>query len=198
MKRTFSQIILMLLVSVILWGCAGTQKDTSISHEATDKMISNIPDWVLEPPEDPNFIFETGTATSRDMQLAKDKAADAARMNIAKTMEVRFQGFSKRFQEEVGTDSDAQYLDQFTQATKAVVSQVMTGVVTEKSKIMNEGGVFRAYMLLKLPIGVTSEALLNKIKKQEQLYTRFRATETFKELEKETEAFENFKKEQGQ
>jgi len=182
-----------LLACIFLAGCAA-KPNTGITPPATPAAIDSAPKWFLTPPQDPNFLFATGTATSRDMQLARDKASDAARMDMSKSIETRFEGLSKRFQEEVGTAMEAQYLDQFTQASKAVVSQVLTGVSIDQSTVANEGGVFRFYVLLKMPVGASSEALLNRIKQQEQLYTRFRSSEVFKELETETQKFEDWKK----
>jgi hypothetical protein len=187
---------LVLIAALIVIGCGGG-KQTGIVPKATEETLSNVPGWYITPPSDPNFLFATGTATSRDMQLARDKAGDAARMDIAKTIETKFEGLSKRFQEEVGTGTDAQYLDMFTQATKAVVSQVLSGVTIEKTEIKNEAGLFRVYVLAKMSVGASSEALLNKLKAQEQMYTRFRAGEVFQELEKETDKFDQFKEKQG-
>ncbi|MCF7810024.1 LPP20 family lipoprotein [bacterium] len=190
----FLRLALMLALVVILIGCGASQQQTGITPKATQETMEAIPGWFLNPPEDPNFIIATGTATSRDLQLARDKAGDAARMDIAKTIETKFNGLSKRFQEEVGTGEDAQYLDQFTQATKAVVSTVLSGATIDKTEVKNEQGTFRVYVLMKMPIGASSEALLNKLKQQEQLYTRFRASETFKDLEAETQKFDEWKK----
>jgi len=193
MNSTTKFTLPVLLAAVCLAGCAAKPK-TGITPPATPAVIESAPKWYLAPPQDPNFMFATGTATSRDMQLARDKASDAARMDMAKSIETRFDGLSKRFQEEVGTAIDAQYLDQFTQATKSVVSQVLTGVTIDQSTVANESGVFRFYVLMKMPLGASSEALLNRIKQQEQLYTRFRSSEVFKELETETQKFEDWKK----
>ncbi|MBC8205201.1 LPP20 family lipoprotein [bacterium] len=183
--------IIFILALLLLTGCAGPKK-TGMTG-ATGETMKNIPEWFLNTPSDPNYMIAAGTAISRDLQLAKDKAADAARMEIAKAIETKFNGLSKRFQEEVGTDENVQYLDMFTQATKAVVSQVLSGTTVEKTQIVNESGSFRAYILMQMPVGATSQALLNKIKQQEQLYTRFRATQAFDELEEETEKFEQWK-----
>jgi len=185
-----------LIAATIFAGCGGS-KQMGITPTATSETIKGIPDWYNKPPQDPNFMFSKGTATSRDMQLAVDKASDAARMELAKAIETRFEGLSKRFQEEVGTTIEAQYLDQFTQATKSIVSQVLTGAQVEESEILTESGIFRAYVLMKMPVGASSEALLNKIKQQEQLYTRFRSTQVFDELNAETKKFEDWKQEQG-
>ncbi len=185
--------LMLLLALLILVSCGGPRHMTSLTPIATKETMQNIPKWYMNPPSDPNYIFATGTATSRDLQLARDKATSTARMEIAKTVETRMNGISKRFQEEVGTGTDSQYLDQFTQATKEVVSTVLSGVAVDKTEITNEAGVFRAYVLLNMPIGATSQALLDKIKQQEQLYTRFRSSQVFEELNAETEKFEEWK-----
>jgi len=190
----FIKLTLILMVVVVLIGCGASKQQTGVTPKATQETMEAIPSWYLNPPEDPNFIISTGTAASRDLQLARDKASDAARMDVAKAIETKFNGLSKRFQEEVGTGDEAQYLDQFTQATKAVVSTVLSGAIIDKTDVKNEQGTFRVYVLMKMPIGASSEALMNKLKQQEQLYTRFRASETFKDIEAETDKFEQFKK----
>ena len=192
-RVTALSIVLSLL---LLAGCAGP-KQTGITPKATQETLDNVPDWYLNVPSKEDIVFTTGTATSRDLQLARDKARDVARLDMAKNIETKFDGLSKRFQEEVGTGTDAQYLDQFTQATKAVVSQVLSGTSIEKTEIKNEQGLFRAYVLLKMPVGAASQALLNKLKQQEQLYTRFRSTQVFEELEKDADKFQNWKDNQG-
>ncbi len=192
MRKALSIMALLAFVAMLIIGCGGGGQKS-----VTKETVSNIPDWYDNAPIDPNYIFEVGSAESRDLQLARDKASDAARMSIAKTVETRFQGFSKRFQEEVGLGEDAQYLDQFTQATKAVVSLVMSGAQVEEAKTVPEDGVYRSFVLMKYPVGATSQQLMNKLKQQEQLYTKFRSTQVFEELEKETQQYEEFKKSQG-
>jgi hypothetical protein len=186
MSRFIISASFSLLALGLIVGCGGTRQ-TTITPPASSAVVESAPKWFLSPPQDPNFLFATGTATSRDMQLARDKASDAARMDMAKAIETHFSGLSKRFQEEVGTTADAQYLDQFTQATKSVVSQVLTGVSIDQSTMTAEGGIFRAYVLLKMSLAASDQSLLNKIKQQEQLYTRFRSTQVFDELQKEVD-----------
>ncbi|MBZ0266266.1 hypothetical protein K8I28_16535 [bacterium] len=192
MKHFVQITLLLMFVALFVWGCGSST--TTMSGSANKQTLEDIPDWYLNQPDDPDFIFTTGSARSRELQLARDKAGDAARMEMAKALETRFQGMSKRFQEEVGTDADAQYLDQFTQATKAVVSTTLTGVSVEKSKITLEDGMYRAFVLLKLPIGASNDALLNKLKQQEQLYTRFRSSQVFEEMNQEMEKYDEWKK----
>ena len=48
-----------------------------------------------------------------------------------------------------------------------------------------------------MPIGEANEQLMNKIKANQNLYTRFRATQAYKELDDEIEKFEQWKRDQG-
>jgi len=189
-KRFYTLVAFALAVTIA--GCGGTKK-TGITPPASDKVIEAAPDWFLKIPQDNDFIFASATATSRDMQMARDKAGQSARLDIAKAVELLMKGVSKRFQEEVGQTESAQYLDQFTQASNSVVSTVLTGVTMDKSVMKEESGVFRSYVLMKMPIGAASQALLERIQKQDQLYTRFRSTQVFDDLNKEAEAFEKWK-----
>ena len=186
MRRTLPLFFVLAFAAFMLVGCAA-KEPTKISAPATDKMIKQLPSWFLEPPTTDKFIFAAGTATSRDIQLAKDKASQAARLEIAKSLETQFTSLTKRFQEEVGTELEAQYLDQFTQATKEVINTTLVGVTIDQTEMRNEEGVFRCYILVKLDLDRSNKMLLDKIRQQEQLYTRFRSTEVFQELESSTQ-----------
>ncbi len=194
MRAKIAWILALLVViagsGIVHTGC-GSKKPVTTTQEASKKVLRKMPEWVLEPPREEGFIFESGTATSRDLQVCRDKAADAARLNIARSLETRFNSLTKRFQEEVGTEADAQFLDQFTQATKAVVSTTLVGLSTEEAEVLVEDGVYRAYVLLKLPLGAANKILLERLKQQEELFTRFRSSEIFQELESDVTRYED-------
>lgn len=157
---------------------------------ATDDAIEEMPEWMVNTPEDPNYIFGTASATSRNMQTAIDQAETQARGNIASQVETKFQSMTKQFQEEVGTGEDSEYLEQFTQAQKEVVNQVLTGTTTRDRKVVTEDGVYRSYILMEMPIGKASQELMSKLQQNEEMYTRFRQSQAFDELEEEVEQYE--------
>jgi hypothetical protein len=184
MRTRFSLLFLV----VFAVGCASASRPATPAEVASD-----LPRWYRNIPNDQNFLYATATAESRDMQLAVNKATADARNNIATQMEVRMQGLTKRFQEETGLGADAQLLDMFTTASKQVVSQTLNGSRVSEQDIKSNGGTYRAFVLVELPIGVASQALRDRIKANEQMYTRFRASEAFKELDAEVQRFEEFK-----
>jgi len=180
---------LLILFTVILWGCGRSKP-----MQATD--TGDIPDWFVNIPKDSNYLYAAKTATSQDLQLAFDKATTDARSEIGRQAEIKVEGLQKRFQEETGTSADAQLLDQFTQANKTIVSTTLSGSTILKQKQVKDGNLWRTYVLVEYPVGAANEAYVQQIKKNDQMYTRFRATQTFKELDDEVKKYEEYKKQQ--
>jgi hypothetical protein len=174
-------------VALFLIGCGGSEP-----LQKTD--TGDVPDWYMNPPSDPNFLHAVNTSTSKDMQTAVDKATQAARTELGRQVEVKINALQKRFTEETGIGDDAQLLDQFTAASKTVVSTSLSGSKEKQKKIVKDGNNWRAYVLVEYPLGAAQEALREQIKKNEQLYTRFRASQTYKELDEEVQKYEESKK----
>ncbi|MDX2192080.1 MAG: LPP20 family lipoprotein [Gemmatimonadales bacterium] len=186
MRQRFALGILTLALSA----CGGSAP----SQPAPKQVVKTIPDWFTQVPRDPNMVFAASSAESRDLQLAVNKATQDGRFNLAQQLEVKYSGLSKRFQEETGTGADATLLDQFQQTYKGVVSQTLNGSRVSKQEVVPTGQTYRAYVLVEMPIGAANQVLVQKMKANEQMYTRYRATEAFKELEAEVAKYEEWKK----
>lgn len=180
---------LALAASLMVMGCS-SQKPL----QNTD--TGDIPGWFINVPKDPNFIYAAKTSTSQDLQLAFDKATTDARVEIGRQVELKVEGLQKRFQEETANNIDAQLLDQFTQANKTVVATSLSGSRVSKQVQIKDGDQWRAYVLVEYPIGAANDAFLQQIKRNEQLYTRLRATQTFKELDEEVKKMDEAKNQQ--
>ena len=189
--RIASYLLVLSVISILLIGCGGSQETQNVSPNC------KVPTWYNTVPQDPNYLFAPNTATSRDLQLAVDKAIQAGRTEIGRQQEVKINGLQKRFQEETGFGADAQLLDMFTQVGKTVVSTVLSGSHAKYQEQCQEGEIWRAWVLVEYPTGAAAQAFRDQIKNNEQMFTRFRATETYKELEEEVKKYEDFKKEQG-
>jgi len=121
------------------------------------------PDWFLTPPEDPNYMYAIATATSKDMQMAINSAKEDARVSIARQLETKINSMFKRFREEVGVGEDSELLSQTTDVSKSVTSKVLSGTRAAKMKPVKEGMIYRAYILMEIPIGATNTALLDAV-----------------------------------
>jgi len=187
MKKNMLLIFTALTVSLLFISCGGSK---SLSETDT----GDIPAWYLTTPTAENYIYEAASATSRDMDLALNKAETEGRAKIGRTMEVKINSMQKKFEEEVGQGENSEFLSQFTQATKAIVSTELTGSRVKEKKFVQDGSNWRVYVLMEYPIGSAQVAFLNKIKSNDALYTRFRSSDAMKEMEADVEKYEEWKK----
>lgn len=164
---------------------------------ANAQLVQDLPKWFLEPPRnDPNFIVEAATESSPDLQNALDRAVMMGRGRIAQQLEVQLSSLGKRFVEETGSAGGgsaagtAELVDQWSQTTKATVSQSLAASRPREQIVKPEGAGFRAYVLMEMPLGRANQNLLNQIRAQQSLYTRLRATQAFKDLEGEVVKYE--------
>jgi hypothetical protein len=184
------------IAAATLLSCGRPKPTTDLLPPANAGTVRNLPGWFLRPPRDDNYLFGAATAVSRDVQVAVNKAQADGRNAIAQELEVKYGALNKRFVEEVGREG-AQLLDQYTQVYKGVVSTTLYGSRPRQQELRTEGSVYRATVLMELPVGEMSKKLLEQLRAQEQLYTRFRASEAFKELDAEVKKYEEWKKQQG-
>jgi len=188
--RLFLATGFMLMALVLLAGCGGGPE----TMQATS--TGDIPDWYPNAPQEALYARSANTAVSQDLQIAIDKATTGARAELGRIVETKVNALQKRFEEETGAGQEATLLQQFTQATKLVVSTTMNGSRMKDQRTVRDGTMWRAYVLMELPLGVANATLLDEIKKNKELYTKFRASEAYKDLDGEVQKYEEWKKQQ--
>jgi hypothetical protein len=184
-------VVVVVAVALIAVGCGGAHK---IKTPKGTKI--EAPGWYMDPPNEEDRLVGVASATSLDLQTAVDKARQDGRLEIARQLDLRMTGMAKRFVEETGLAEDAELLDMFTQVSKSIVSDSLNGSRVTKQELMTEGGVYRAYALVEMPIGEANAAFLAKIQAQQRLYTRFRASQAFEELDRSVREYEEWKRQQ--
>jgi len=183
-------LFILFVLSFLLMSCGGPQQMTNVS-------AGKPPTGFINPPQDPNVLFAAQTATSQDMQTAIDKAVVSGRAELARQLETRVQSWRKRFDEEVGTGVTADYSSFFSQTTEEIVSESLTGSRIRSQEVKKDGDFWRAYVIMEYPVGAANRVLVEKIRQNEDVRTRFEATEAFEELERKAKEYEAWKKEHG-
>ena len=154
-----------------------------------ENAISKTPTWYTQPPQDANAIFTTGTEASPDMQMAMDMAVLSAKRNLAFQLGARTSAMMKDFAGQTGTAGDAEVSREIDRVTKSVAADVnVAGFIREKSEIIAEGKNYRAFALIRYPIGESNKIVADQIKRSKVLDTRLRASKAFQDLEQEIEA----------
>ena len=188
MKRHTAAIIHCVLPLLALVACGGPRTFDLAPRSAADA-IDNAPGWMMEVPQDDDHVTAAATATSRDFQIAVDKARSTAQVDLAQQLGARMANLTRQFQEEVGMAADSQLLTEFSSVTKAVVDETLVGARMVKRRLMPERNVYRAYVLMQLPVGEANHVLLRKLKSDEALYTRFRASQAYAELDEQVRQY---------
>ena len=156
------------LTVAFLMGCAGSKMQT------------------IEVPSDPDHFYAVGMGESSNLQLAIDKASTNARAEIGRQLNIKVENLMKVFLEEVG-NTDPELSEYSSSTTKTVVSTELMGSKIKEQKYQEKDGKYQATVLVEYPIGQANAALMAQIKKNEAMYTRFLASEGFKELEAEVQ-----------
>ena len=151
--------------------------------------ISKTPSWVLQPPQDANAIYTSGTEASPDMQMAMDMAVLTAKRALAFQLGARTSAMMKDFAGQTGNGSDSDVVREIDRVTKSVAAEVnVAGYIREKSEIIAEGKNFRAFALLRYPIGDANKIVADQVRKSKVLDTKLKASKAFQDLEQEIES----------
>jgi len=152
------------------------------------KTAEDVPEWMLILPDDDKAFYSAGTAVSRDMQLAIDKANLAAKRSLADRIGGELSSQIKEFIIEGGEmyNSDLITLD-VERVTKNVIGRInVAGYVPSKMEVYPFGTMYRVYALIAYPIGAHNDILIEQIRRNRALYAHVRSSVAFKELEQET------------
>lgn len=181
MKRIIIVIAVMVMGSVFLAGC-----------QSAAPPKSDLPSWVLMPPE--GGISSVGSAKigPAGMSFAKIEAAANARDEIARTINVKVKNMIKNFTETTGV-GDAQTVDKvFTNVSKQVAKVDLTGSTIKNVHLDKENN--EIYVLVGLQPEIVSnvaetmkKAAMTSYKNDRALWQKFQAKKAHEELDKEIE-----------
>ena len=195
MKKYLIKSMISTIAILMIFNCVGNNKGSDLSPEASRKVLKNTPNWFMKTPSKEGFHYASATATSQDMQLAINKARLDAAQILASEVSSEMNGLSKRAQEETGLGPESNLIDQFSQTQEQVITTSLKDWTVSKKEVQeeksNNGRIYRAFVLVEWDEGAAQERLLQKIKENEELFTRIRATELFEEMEEKVESYRN-------
>ena len=151
--------------------------------------ISKTPSWYVQPPQDANAIYTTGSESSPDMQMSMDMAVNSAKRALAFQLGARVSATMRDFAGQTGTGGDPDVLREIERTSKSTVyEQNIAGYIREKSEVIAEGKNFRAFALIRYPIGEANKIVVDQVKKSKVLDTKLKASKAFQDLEQEIES----------
>ena len=197
-----SKLMLVSAVSVLaLSACSSTQDkampgttdQVNVTYEykrdRVQEQIGNIPEWFREQPEDSDNIFSAGTAVTPDLQFSIDAAVLNAKVILADRINSRMRSQAKQFKAKVGSgDLDASVISEFERAVKNITADTdVSGYHMAEVEVVPHGTQYRAFVLLEYSDSEARKILTNRIRKDEMLFNKLRATKAWKELDENAE-----------
>ena len=193
-----SKLLLVSTVSVLaLSACSstqdkalpGTNNAVNVTYEykrdRVQEQIGNIPEWFKEQPEDNDNIFSAGTAVTPDLQFSIDAAVLNAKVILADRINSRMRSQAKQFKAKVGSgDLDASVISEFERAVKNITADTdVSGYHMAEVEVVPHGTQYRAFVLLEYSDSEARKILTNRLRKDEMLFNKLRATKAWKELD---------------
>ncbi len=154
-------------------------------QETKEDVVSDFPDWWLNPPMDTEDIFYfTGQGESKQIQMSLDIAILEAKELLASAIDSRLSARMTQFKTQSGLEDDMVLTSSLEKATESVISQTQVGGFrVAKKDVQAKDNKYISYVLLEYKAGHANKLLYNQIKKDAETEAKIRQTEAFKELE---------------
>ncbi|MBC8206002.1 MAG: hypothetical protein ISR85_00045 [Kiritimatiellales bacterium] len=177
-----------LITAILLAGCSSTPASKAKAQRPLFNDFQEMSTEVLES----GGLAVVGIGESKSLELALNKAKTRGRVELAQMLKTKIEALLKDFVEETGLAETAQILAQFSSTAQAITSQEIQGSVAKELKYEIINDTVTAYALMELD----PKLVMNQLEKEEELYTRFRATKAFESLDAEIKEYEAYKKAQ--
>jgi len=160
-------------------------------------MESEMPSWYLNPPSSDNeYMYAIGEATSSRRRVARTQAMNNGDAALAQKIQSEVSTMQKNFVEETTSGEQSNYREVFTDVSKSVAEQTLSGVEVNKSHFdrTQNGTKYDVILLVRMPVGEAAnaldQALQNTMSKDEELYTKFKASKAFEDMKQSIEDME--------
>jgi hypothetical protein len=145
------------------------------------------PRWFVNlPPDTENMMFAAATATSRDEQMAYDKARMLAERKMIETMASQIATETKSFRQDQGQAM----VESFQQIIRKNARGELIGAQRVDSQTTFDGTFYKVYVLMRLPLGDANQLQTqrNQTRLQREAEIRARAAERSMERTEQREA----------
>jgi hypothetical protein len=149
-------------------------------EKLVERSLDKAPKWMTELPQSTGAVYAAGTAVSGDFSMADDKAKTIALGKICIAAGGTVDKQSKVFIMDTQNGS--------TEASEMAIRSMcqnvdVTGAVVHDIKRMSEGGRYRTYILVALPVGEANQLRQQKVNEQLARTSEARSREAFRELD---------------
>lgn len=157
--------------------------------KTVEQSLSATPSWYSKNPVDANSLYAKATEVSTNRQMAVDKAMHLARKELAQQLGARVSAKIRDFAAESGKANDDDFQMEVERVGQSVALDVnLAGYVRENDDVVAEGTKYRAFVMLRYPVGESNKVVANQVKKSAELESKVKASKAWQDLELEIEA----------
>ena len=156
------------------------EQERSRQEASGSRAIDNAPKWMTELPKSNSAIYQNGTAVSPDMGMSVNKAKTMAFGKLCMSAGGRVSQQSKIFR----MDSETASTEHSELAIKSACPGVdISGAEVVETKMIQDGGRIRTYVLVALPTGDANSVQKARDERAQRRLAEQRSREAFRELE---------------
>ena len=182
-------------IMVALASCAGNKEafidNTTLEGQVAQVQQTNsiIPDWFVEQEEKEGSIFSTGTGAAPDIQLSVDIAVLNAKTVLADRLNGKLSSMTKNYISKVGqSNKDVGVIEELEKTARNLIAEVdVSGYQVSKMEVNPVGTQFRTFVQLEYNEVIAEKILMQKLMKERNKMSKYRAKEAFKELDDKVE-----------
>jgi hypothetical protein len=188
------KVLLVAPLILALTACSSFKYNTGVelkgSASSGQRAFSNevnYPDWYTKTPsKDAEGLYAVGSEYSRDFQFSVDKAMLSAKRELAANFSSYMSAMMKDFATESGMSGSDIARTDLERTTRMVIAKVnLVGVQRVNLKVVHENNGYRSFVQLRYSIDESNRFLMSEIRRNQELYVRFKASKSFRELDEE-------------
>ncbi|MCL2596461.1 MAG: hypothetical protein FWD66_02115 [Paludibacter sp.] len=177
-KTTFYVLLLSVIMIFTLQSCGGAKPVAKVNQET--EVTVPCEDQVT----DKNFFRGQGTAQSKDLNTAREKARMNANNALATSIQVTTKRVTERYVNDAG-QSPADYAETFESLTREAVQETLNNVTVSCNKTMKTtDGMYKVYMAVEASKNEVFDAVNKRTevnRKIETIYNREKFRKIFDE-----------------
>ena len=155
------------------------ERERERQEQYVERALDKSPKWMTELPRSTSAVYQNGTAVSRDLGMAVNKAKTMAFGKICMAAGGQVSQQSKIFMQ----DSDNASTEHSELAIRSVCPSVdISGVEVVDTRTVSEGSRFRSYVLVALPTGEANAIQTRRDQQAQRRQAETRSREAFREL----------------
>ena len=185
MRKMQFTVVFALFLTMTVIGCASNAAaqtgTTGSTSQSGNKANPDIPDWYLNPPEDPGYIYGIGTAKMQNMDRSRRAAEHRARNSLTFQLNAYVKAMEVDYGKEAGTTNNMAVTELFENIDRQLAAAALSGANVSKRFVAPDG---TQYALIAYPRNSAKEAVKGVIENAASKVATFQKDIALKDMDK--------------